>query len=56
MARVKDSGQYKGHMQIRISAELYKEAVALANRHGKTLSQLVRELLEQAVNRPDRST
>lgn len=56
MARVKDSGQYKRHMQIRIGADLHKEAVALAKRHGKTLSQLVRELLQHAVDRSNRST
>lgn len=47
--RVKDSGQFKRWLQVRIGVELYDQASRLAHAEGKTLSQLVRELLERVI-------
>lgn len=51
MARVKDSGRYQRVMQLRIGVELHEQASRLAYEQGKTLSQLVRELLERVIVR-----
>jgi len=50
MPRIKDSGQYKGFLHMRISEWLHKEASRLAAGEGKSLSDFVRELLEWRVN------